>query len=64
MKRVWMRWLPVRKSKIDGDMYSNFTTTEDVVQEGNSVFNLEVLDVDRATLWNLDGVRASTVNHI
>jgi len=64
MKRSRLTVISIWQCVINGNMNSNLTSTEDIVQESNSIFNFELGNYSFTTSWNLNCMRASTINHI
>jgi len=57
MKRISALRVTVRKSEIDSDREVDFTASEDVLQEGVTALNFQVLKVEQRALADTDGVR-------
>lgn len=64
MKRRRFTVISIWQCKINGNMNSNFASTEDIVQESNSFFNFELGNNSFTTSWNCNCMRTSAINHI
>ena len=64
MKRLRITRLTIRKCEVNSDMNVDFTTTEDVIQEGYSIFHFESCDSNTTSITKSHCLIVTSVDHL
>ena len=63
MKWLLTKYISIRKSKINRNLNSNFTSTKYIIQETNSIFTFKPLNSKFNIIWHIKLRQPSAINH-